>query len=228
MHCLYEEILCHMRACRQTKGHIADTECTVQPEAFMYLADSTQGLHCLILLRRDSKGQTVDDNILTLDTIFLRLCDDTLCNSNALRRRLRQPPLIHRQTKNRRTVVLCERKNSIHTLTLAANGVDDDTPVRHAQCSFDDTGICRVNLQRQVNHALHRLDNVGDDLLLIYPLCANIDIEHLCTCFLLGDCELFDIPVILLKKRLLQAFFAGRIDALTDNIDVAVFRNIPR
>ena len=228
VHRLYEEVFRHVPACGQAEGNIADTERTVQSETLVHLAHGTQRLHRLCLLRRYSEGQAVDDDVLALQSVLLRLRHNTLGDGDALRRRLGQPFLVHRKSEYCRPVMLCEREDGIHTFTFTADRVDDDASVRDAQSRLDYLRVRRVDLQGKVDNALHRLDNVRDNLLLVHALCADIDVKHLRARFLLGNREFLDIAVVLLEERLLEALLARRIDALADNIELAVFRDTPR
>ena len=228
VHRLYEEILRHMSTRGQTERNIAHTERTVKTESFVHLAHGTQGLHRLRLLRRDRERQTVDDDILTVKTVFFCLRDNALGNCNALRRRLGESALVHRQPEDCRPVVLREWEDGIHALTLAAHRVDDDAPIRDTQSSLDHLRVCRVNLQRQINNTLHRFDDIRDDLLLIHALRTDIDVKHLRARLLLGYRKFLDIAVVLLKECLLQTLLACRIDALANDIELSVLRDAPR
>ena len=84
MHRLYEEVLRHVPACGQTERNIADTERTVQSETLVHLAHGTQGLHRLNLLCRYSERQAVDDDVLALQSVLLRLRHNALGNIDAL------------------------------------------------------------------------------------------------------------------------------------------------
>ena len=228
MHRLYEKVLRHVSACRQSKGDVADTERTVEPQTLVHLTHSAQRLHRLLLLCRDCKRQAVDDDILTLEAVLLRLRNDPLGNRDTLRCRLWQPLFVHRKSEYRRPVALGEREDRIHALLFTTHRVDDDASVRHAQSRLDHLRVCRVNLQRQIDNALHRLDNVWDNLLLVHALGPDVDVEHLCARLLLGDREFLDVAVVLLDERLLQTFLPRRIDAFANDIELAILRDASR
>ena len=194
----------------------------MQSQTLMHLTHGAQCLHRLLLLCRDGQRQAVDHDILAVEPIGLRLCHNAFGNSNALRRCFGQTALIHREPEYCRPIVFRKREDRVHACALPTDRVDDGAPVRHAQCRLDHCRIRRVDLQRQINNALDGLDYLRDDRSLIDALCTDIDVEHLRARLLLCNGEFLDVAHILLKKRLLQPLLARRIDALSDDIDLAI------
>ena len=69
-------------------------------------------------------------------------------------------------------------------------------------------------MQRQIRHALQRLDGFAEDFWFIEFGKPDVDVEDFGARLLLGNPFPQHIPHVALAQRLLQALFAGRVDAL--------------
>ena len=113
-----------------------------------------------------------------------------------------------------------QRKDLIHDLLLAIDRVDDGLAGVAAHGGFDGCGIGGVDLQRQQRGALELLGCLLDDLDLVDLGQAHVDVQDISALFLLTDALAHDVVQVAVAQGLLQALFAGGIDALADDGDL--------
>ena len=113
-----------------------------------------------------------------------------------------------------------QRKDLIHDLLLAVDRVDDGLAGIAAYGGLDSGGIGGVDLQRQERGALELLGGLLDNLDLVDLGQAHVDVQDVGALFLLADALAHDVVQVAVAQGLLQALFAGGIDALADDGDL--------
>ena len=113
-----------------------------------------------------------------------------------------------------------QRKDLIHDLLLAVDRVDDGLAGVAAYGGLDSGGIGGVDLQRQERGALELLGGLLDNLNLVDLGQAHVNVQDIGALFLLADALTYDVVQIAVAQGLLQALFAGGIDALADDGDL--------
>ena len=82
---------------------------------------------------------------------------------------------------------------------------------------FEHIGLCSINLERNINYGLYRLDYAHHHLFFVNLGKSDIYIEYMSTHILLRDCFLQDIIHVAFLKRCFQPLLAGRIDPFSNN-----------
>ena len=127
---------------------------------------------------------------------------------------------VERKADNVGAVVGDQRKDLIHDLLLAIDRVDDGLAGVAAHGGLDSGGIGGVDLQRQQRGALELFGRLLDDLDLVDLGQADVDVQDIGALFLLADALAHDVVQIAVAQGLLQALFAGGVDALADDGDL--------
>ena len=112
-----------------------------------------------------------------------------------------------------------QRKDLIHDLLLAIDRVDDGLAGVTAHGGLDGCGVGGVDLQRQQRGTLELLGRLLDDLDLVDLGQAHVDVQDIGALFLLADALAHDVVQVAVTQGLLQALFAGGVDALADDGD---------
>ena len=110
-----------------------------------------------------------------------------------------------------------QRKDLIHDLLFAVDGVDDGLAGIAAYGGLDGGGIGGVDLQRQQRGALELLGGLLDNLDLVDLGQAHVDVQDVGALLLLADALAHHVVQIAVAQGLLQAFFTGGVDALADD-----------
>ena len=113
-----------------------------------------------------------------------------------------------------------EREDLVHDLPLAVNRVDDGLAGVAAYGGLDGGGVGGVDLQGQEGGALELLGCLLDDLDLVDLGQAHVDIQDVGALLLLADALAHDVIQVAVAQSLLQALFAGGVDALADDGDL--------
>ena len=113
-----------------------------------------------------------------------------------------------------------QRKDFIHDLLFAIDGVDDGLAGIAAYGGLDSGGIGGVDLQRQQRGALELLGRLLNDLNLVDLGQPHVDVQDVGALFLLADALAHDVVQVAVAQGLLQALFAGGVDALADDGDL--------
>ena len=113
-----------------------------------------------------------------------------------------------------------QRKDLIHDLLLAIDRVDDGLAGVAAHGGLDGCGVGGVDLQRQERGALELLGGLLDNLDLVDLGQAHVDVQDVGALLLLADALAHDVVQVAVAQGLLQALFAGGVDALADDGDL--------
>ena len=113
-----------------------------------------------------------------------------------------------------------QRKDLIHDLLFAIDRVDDGLAGVAAHGGLDGCGVGGVDLQRQQRGALELFGRLLDDLDLVDLGQAHVDVQDVGALFLLADALAHDVVQVAVAQGLLQALFAGGVDALADDGDL--------
>ena len=127
--------------------------------------------------------------------------------------------LVERKADDVGAVMGDQRKDLIHDLLFAIDRVDDGLAGVAAHGCLDGCGVGGVDLQRQQRGALELLGRLLDDLDLVDLGQAHVDVQDIGALFLLADALAHDVVQVAVAQGLLQALFAGGIDALADDGD---------
>ena len=113
-----------------------------------------------------------------------------------------------------------QREDFVHDLLLAVNRVDDGLAGVAAHGGLDGGGVGGVDLQWQQRGALELLGRLLDDLDLVDLGQADVDVQDVGALLLLADALAHDVVQVAVAQGLLQALFAGGVDALADDGDL--------
>ena len=113
-----------------------------------------------------------------------------------------------------------QRKDLTHDLLFAIDRVDDGLAGVAAHGGLDGCGVGGVDLQRQQRGALELLGGLLDDLDLVDLGQAHVDVQDVGALLLLADALTHDVVQVAVAQGLLQALFAGGVDALADDGDL--------
>ena len=187
----------------------------------MYPAHCLECLNCLFLLGRNGQRQTVNQYILLWNAMLQRVFQNGLRHGKPCLCGLGNTGLIHGQTYDCRTIPLDNGQNRIQLVLFRIDGIDNCPAAAGTQTGFNRLWVRGINLQRQRNHALYRLDHLYHHFRFIYAGQANIDIQNIRTGLLLFNGTLHNIIEIPFPQGLLEPFLASGIDAFSDDTDTA-------
>ena len=168
-----------------------------------------------LLLGAGGQGQAVDVDILVRDTDGIGSLDDTLCDGKAPLGCGGNTVLVQRQADDGGTVLFAQRQNFIQCALLTVDRVDDRLAVVNTQCAGKGLRIGRIQLQGQVGDGLQILDELFQRGRLVNAGQTGVDIQHFGTGLGLGNRLGAGVGAVPIPQGLLQAFFAGGVDALT-------------
>ena len=108
----------------------------------------------------------------------------------------------------------------VHDLLFAIDRVDDGLAGVATYGGLDGGGVGGVDLQRQQRGALELLGGLLDDLDLVDLGQAHVDVQDVGALLLLADALAHDVVQVAVAQGLLQALFAGGVDAFADDGDL--------
>ena len=172
------------------------------------------------MIGRGGHDQAVDEDAVRADAVAGGLGHDALGDGEAGLGGIGDAAFVERKADDVGAVVGNQRKDLIHDLLLAVDRVDDGLAGVAAYGGLDGGGIGGVDLQRQQRGALELLGRLLDDLDLVDLGQADVDVQDIGTLLLLADALAYDVVQVAVAQGLLQALFAGGIDALADDGDL--------
>ena len=197
----------------------------MQAELVVNPTDCPQRLPRLLLLGRYRQGQTIHNHVFPRNSISICFPKNPLRHLNSALRIFRNAVLIHGQTQHRRAVVRHQRKHGIQPLPFSVHGIHYRPSVHHPKAGPQYFRIHGIQLQRNVRHALHRLNHLWHQRHFVHARGAYINVQNLRTGFVLFHRQLLDVVHVAIPERLLQFLFARRIDSLPDDIQLSIFRH---
>ena len=179
-----------------------------------------QDLFGLALIGRGGHDQAVDEDAVRADAVACSLGHDALGDGEASLGGIGNAAFVEREADDVGAVVGDQRKDLIHDLLFAIDRVDDGLAGVAAHGGLDGCGVGGVDLQRQQGGALELLGRLLDDLDLVDLGQAHVDVQDVGALFLLANALAHDVVQVAVAQGLLQALFAGGIDALADDGDL--------
>ena len=208
------------RAGRQAKADVRHAERAFNAQALLAHRHGAQNLLGLTLVGRGSHDQAVDEDAVRADAVTGGLGHDALGDGKAGLGGIGDAALVEREADDVGAVVGDQREDLVHDLLLAVNRVDDGLAGIAAHGGLDGGGVGGVDLQRQERGALELLGCLLDDLDLVDLGQAHVDVQDVGALLLLADALAHDVVQVAVAQSLLQAFFAGGVDALADDGDL--------
>ena len=172
------------------------------------------------MIGRGGHDQAVDEDAVRADAVAGSLGHDALGDGEAGLGGIGDAAFVEREADDVGAVVGDQRKDLIHDLLFAIDRVDDGLAGVAAHGCLDGCGVGGVDLQRQQRGALELLGRLLDDLDLVDLGQAHVDVQDVGALFLLADALAHDVVQVAVAQGLLQALFAGGIDALADDGDL--------
>ena len=172
------------------------------------------------MIGRGGHDQAVDEDAVRADAVAGSLGHDALGDGEAGLGGIGDAAFVEREADDVGAVVGDQRKDLIHDLLLAIDRVDDGLAGVAAHGGLDGRGVGGVDLQRQQRGALELFGRLLDDLDLVNFGQAHVDIQDVGALLLLADALAHDVIQVAIAQSLLQALFAGGVDALTDDGDL--------
>ena len=169
------------------------------------------------MIGRGGHDQAVDEDTVRADAVAGGLGHDAFGDGKAGLGGIGDAAFVERKADNVGAVVGDQRKDLIHDLLLAIDRVDDGLASVAAHGGLDGCGVGGVNLQRQQRGALELFGRLLDDLDLVDLGQAHVDVQDVGALFLLADALAHDVVQVAVAQGLLQALFAGGVDALADD-----------
>ena len=215
-------------AAGQAEADVGHAQNRAHAQLFFAGLQRLHGSQNILLLGAGSQGQAVDVDVLPRDAgLQCRRCD-AAGNGHAVLGGGQDAPLIDGKAHDGRTVLFAQGQNRVQLFLLAVGRVDDGLAVVHAQAVFQRLHIGGIQLQRQAGDALQGLDHLGHQGRLVHAGCAHVHVQHLSTGFHLTDRLLQNVVHILFPQCLLEALFAGGVDALTHHRDAVHIDKVHR
>ena len=208
------------RAGRQAKADVRHAECALDAQALLAHRHGAQNLLGLALVGRGGHDQAVDEDAVRADAVAGGLGHDTLGDGEAGLGGIGDAALVEREADDVGAIVGDQREDLVHDLLLAVNRVDDGLAGVAAHGGLDGGGVGGVDLQGQEGGALELLGCLLDDLDLVDLGQAHVDIQDVGALLLLADALAHDVIQVAIAQSLLQALFAGGVDALADDGDL--------
>ena len=172
------------------------------------------------MIGRGGHDQTVDEDAVRADAVARSLGHDALGDGEASLGGIGNAAFVEREADDVGAVMGDQRKDLIHDLLFAIDRVDDGLAGVAAHGCLDGCGVGGVDLQRQQRGALELLGRLLDDLDLVDLGQAHVDVQDVGALLLLADALAHDIVQVAVTQGLLQALFAGGVDALADDGDL--------
>ena len=172
------------------------------------------------MIGRGGHDQAVDEDAVRSDAVAGSLGHDALGDGEASLGGIGDAAFVERKADNVGAVVGDQRKDLIHDLLLAIDRVDDGLAGVAAHGGLDGGGVGGVDLQRQQRGALELLGGLLDDLDLVDLGQAHVNVQDVGALFLLANALAHDVVQVAVAQGLLQALFAGGVDALADDGDL--------
>ena len=208
------------RAGRQAKADVRHAERAFDAQALLAQGHGAQDLLGLALIGRGSHDQAVDEDTVRADAVAGGLGHDALGDGEAGLGGIGDAAFVERKADDVGAVVGDQRKDLIHDLLLAIDRVDDGLAGVAAHGGLDGCGVGGVDLQRQERGALELLGGLLDNLDLVDLGQAHVDVQDVGALLLLADALAHDVVQVAVAQGLLQALFAGGVDALADDGDL--------
>ena len=172
------------------------------------------------MIGRGGHDQAVDEDAVRSDAVAGSLGHDALGDGEASLGGIGDAAFVEREADDIGAVVGDQRKDLIHDLLLAIDRVDDGLAGVAAHGGLDGRGVGGVDLQRQECGTLELLGRLLDDLDLVDLGQAHVDVQDVGALLLLADALAHDVVQVAVAQGLLQALFAGGVDALADDSDL--------
>ena len=182
-----------------------------------------RGKH-ILLLGTGGQGKAVDVDILPGDARCQCRFGDAAGNGHAVCGLGLDAFFVDGKPHDGGSVLFAQRQDGGKFFRLAVGGVDDGLAVVHPQTPRQRFHVGGIQLQGQAGHALQCLDHLLHQHRLIHAGCAHIHVQNLCSGFCLTDGLFQHIVHVAFPQCLLEALFAGGVDALAHHRD-AVHRN---
>ncbi len=211
-----QEMRIHQLSRRQAKGDIGYAENGVSVE---FIPDAAQGLErceCAGTVRGNGHAQSVDDEIIMGDAIAIRGVVYFAGNGHAAVCRGRDAVLVEGKADENAAVFSNERHDCLDVLSLSIDRVDHGLAVIAAKGALEGDNVGGIDLKREPGDALKALHHRFHHGRLVDFGETDIDVQNICAGVLLIKSLLQNIGNILIAKGLFEAFFAGRVDTLTD------------
>ena len=205
------------RAGGQAKADVRHAKRAFDAQALLAQGHGAQNLLGLALIGRGGHDQAVDEDAVRADAVAGGLGHDALGDGEAGLGGIGDAAFVERKADDVGAVVGNQRKDLIHDLLLAVDRVDDGLAGVAAYGGLDGGGIGGVDLQRQQRGALELLGRLLDNLDLVDLGQAHVNVQDVGALFLLADALAHDVVQVAVAQGLLQALFAGGIDALADD-----------
>ena len=174
----------------------------------------------MALIGRGGHDQAVDEDAVRSDAVAGSPGHDALGDGEAGLGGIGDAALVERKADDVGAVVGHQRKDLIHDLLFAIDRVDDGLAGVAAHGGLDGCGVGGVDLQRQQRGALELFGRLLDDLDLVDLGQAHVDVQNVGALFLLADALAHNVVQVAVAQGLLQALFAGGVDALADDGDL--------
>ena len=182
----------------------------------------------VLLLGAGRQGQAVDVDILPRDTGCQCSFGNAARNGHAVLGGRQDAPLVDGKANDGCAVFFAQRQNGPEFFFLAVGGVDDGFAVVHPQAVFQRLHVGGIQLQGQAGDALQRLDHLRHQGRLVHAGRAHVHVQHLRPGFHLTDRLFQNVVHIAFPQSLLEALFAGGVDALAHHCDtVHIDKNPP-
>ena len=215
-------------AAGQAEADVGHAQNGAHPQLFFAGFQCLHGGQNVLLLGAGGQGQAVDVDVLPRDADGKGRLRDAAGNGHPVLGGGQNAPLIDGKTHDGRTVLFAQGQDRVQLFLLAVGRVDDGLAVVHAQTVFQRLHIGGIQLQRQAGDALQGLDHLGHQGRLVHAGCTHVHVQHLSTGFHLTDRLLQNVVHILFPQCLLEALFAGGVDALTHHRDAVHIDKVHR
>ena len=183
----------------------------------MHGAHRPQRLRRLLLLRRDGQRQAVDPHVLVRDAVGARSGQNAPGNGYAPFGRLGDAVCVEREADDGCAVFFHDGQHAREHLRVAVHGVDRGLAVIHPQARLQRVGVRGVELQRDGQGALQRLHHTRQHGDLVHAGVADVYVQNVRARVLLLDAHVQNVVQVVFQQRLLEALFAGGVDALADH-----------
>ena len=203
----------------KAKADVGDAQHRAHAQFPLAAGQGFQRLGGGALLGGNREGQAVDIHILPGDADGVGGGHNAAGDFQTPFHRLGDAALIQRKAHHGGAVLFAQRQNGIQHLLLAVHRVDDGLTVIDAQRTGQRVPVGRIQLQRQVGDRLefpHQHFQRGGFVNIRQP---GVDVQHFGPGLGLGHRLGAGIGAVALPQRLLEAFFAGGIDALAHHGD---------
>ena len=188
----------------------------LEPQLLADGAQGGEGFPSLLLLGGDGEGQAVDPYVLLSDAVGQRRVQNALGDVHPALRCLGDAVLVQRKAHYCRTVFLHDGQDLCLHLGAAVDGVHRRLAVIDPQARLQRGGVGGVQLKGHVQHALELFHHQRQHGHLVHAGVAHIHVQNVRPGVHLLNAHVQNVVQILLQQGLLEALFAGGVDALTD------------